>query len=393
MSWKLTWTSCTYADQPNNLDPIIGTAPKAHWMLGDHHYYQWGYSLFGITTPEAAVATAPSVWLQKADQLFSHPSWQKFHAWAQANGVKRFLSFDDHGLGGSNWDHTVARAQENTPIGASTLADVLTHWRNAVAGFALIRAKYSDDPATGEPNGNIPSAMVGTASAADYRTEYFYTDFAAGGVLLDVSRALPSAAVASGRLLVRVIKVDGLSYKNPRTDTDNSSKEFLGVAQTQWVKDVLADARTAGAKVVLIASDKDLFNVDNADGWYNYSNRRDNLLQWIHDNNHPVAGWIVGDRHYWHVGQDSAARGGSYDALCVCACPFGVAQSSQLGFYTRNLAAQATKNFDQRVFGVVEIDEERQLVRFAIRDVDKAHDDPTGDLDVRIVPFGARKSL
>lgn len=392
-SWKFTWASCTYADQPNCLDPVIGTAPKAHWMLGDHHYYQWGYNLYGFTTPEFEVATLPAVWLQKADQLFSQPSWQKFLAWAEESNCKKFLSFDDHGLGGSNWDHTIAAAQENTSIGATTQAQVLTHWRNAVTGFGLIRAKYSDDPALGAPNGNIPLAMVGTASVEDYPVEYFYVDYASGGELLAISRDLPSAALSSGSLVVRVIKIDCLSYKSPRDNPDNSSKELLGVAQTQWLKDVLIDARSAGVKAVLIASDKDLFNVDNADGWYNYANRRDNLLQWIHDNNHPVAGWIVGDRHYWHVGQDSIDRGGSYDCLCVCACPFGTAQSSQLSFYTRNLAAQATANYDQRVYGVVEIDEDRELVRFSIRDVDKPHDDPSGDLDVRVVQFGARKSL
>lgn len=386
--WKITWTSCAYTDQPNNLDGIIALAPKAHWMLGDHSYFAWGYSVFGKVTTDLQWNTAPSVWLDKFEQFIAQPGWQKLLAYRASTGMRLFWGprGDDHGFGGSNWDHTLAAANASgTSIGAANLAQVLTHWENGCKGHALLEQKHTDNPVTTEFNGDIPSAMVGTATADKYPISYWYTDFVSGGGVKVSSRELPSQAFLRRDVVVRVITIDCTSYKSPIDDPDNAAKQFLGVKQTAWFLAVCDDARASGIEAIIVMSNKDTNNVDNADSWYNYSTAREALLQLIHDRNYPVS-WACGDRHYPHVGEASTERGDSFDSVAVCACPFATAQTSQLSHYNRNL--WTTRQIDQRCYGVIEVDEDRRRLRYSIVDADTDAEMWSG-----VIPFGSRKLI
>ena len=204
MTWSFTWTSCAYTTQPNNLDGIISHDPKAHWMLGDHSYFAWDYIIFGKETSQLSVTSATSVWQEKARQFFWQPGWRKMQKrrpnmkmlWASAG--------DDHGLGGSNWDHTPegANGGAKTRIATDpTLKQAHDHWVQARAAHALLvgmqEGQFFDNPQsfTNDPvNADIPAAVYGKAYGKPerYPKAYFYTDFTTGGnVLVTAENALP----------------------------------------------------------------------------------------------------------------------------------------------------------------------------------------------------------
>jgi len=349
MAWNITYTACVYHDQPANTKYIVDAKPMAHWLLGDHGYFTKDWSKFGVTDAALAVATASSAWLTKMQLFLGQTGWQEFLA-LRNKGTKVYWMPDDHGWGGDNWDHTVTRANQNDTIGASTSADVLTHWTNGCAGHDLIRAAYFDNPASPGVNGDIPKNMVGTAAATDYKIQYFVKDFGSGGV--------------EGGNLIRTITIDCISYKNSQSDTDNNLKTMLGPVQKQWLYNKIREAVAQGFKQIWIMSTKDLFNVDNLDGWFKYATERDEILSTIHANGWPVV-WHCGDRHSPHVGIASTRAGDAYNALSLCPTSFAV-PFDVMTAYAQNVWQIRTNS--QYVFGKITVDESSSSVRHSVVD-------------------------
>lgn len=366
-SWNLTMTACSYTDMPSPTRHIIAAEPRAHWLLGDPVYHALAWTMYETTISGVVLASAPSVWLSQFDQIAKRNAMADLFALRQSSGMKMFYVPDDHGWGGDNWDHTVAKANTANSIGAVTLADVLAHWNNGLAGQALIEAAYTDNPARGAPNGNIPSAMVGTASANAYPVRYFATDFGSGG--------------EHGGNLVRVLTLDCISYKSPVNDTDNSSKTMLGAAQLAWANSQIQSAMVQGFRQVIVMSSKDLFNIDNSDGWFRYATERDSWLSFLHSINAPVV-FMCGDRHTPHASVASTRAGDAYNAVCVTPCSFGVPLDT-MTFYPQNTWQSRTNS--QHVFGRVTIDEGAGMVRLGI--VDAIHG---RDLRTATVALGGR---
>lgn len=350
MTWNLTVTACSYTDLPTPTQHIIAAQPRAHWLLGDPIYHALPWTMYDVTIPGVVLASQPSVWLNQFEQAFKRNSWSDLLALRQSLGMKLFYVPDDHGWGGDNWDHTLAKANTANPVGAVDLLGVLAHWKNGLAGQQLIETAYTDNPPRGPANGDIPSAMVGTAFPEDFPVRYFATDFGSGGV--------------HGGKLIRVITIDCISYKSPVNDTDNASKTMLGEEQLAWVNAQITGAMSQGIKQIIIMSSKDLFNIDNSDGWFRYSTERNSWLSYLHSINAPVV-FMCGDRHTPHASLASVKAGDAYDAVCMTPCSFGVPLDA-MTFYPQNTWQSRTNS--QHVFGKVAIDEASGLVRMSIVD-------------------------
>ena len=366
MDWNLTVTACAYTDIPSPTRHILAAEPRAHWFLGDPIYHALAWNLYDVNISGVVLASQAQAWMNQFEQAFKRNSLSDLLALRTA-GCKMFYVPDDHGWGGDNWDHTVAKANTANSIGASNLTDVLAHWRNGLAGQQLIESAYMDNPARGPANGNIPSAMIGTASADDYPVRYFATDFGTGGV--------------HGGKLVRVITLDCISYKSPVNDTDNAAKTMLGAVQLAWANAQIQQAMVQGFKQVIVMSSKDLFNIDNSDGWFRYATERDAWLSFLHAIQAPVV-FMCGDRHTPHASVASVRAGDAYDAVCMTPCSFGVPLDT-MTYYPQN-TWQSVLN-SQHVFGKITVDEGAGVLRMGI--VDALHG---RDLRTATVALGGR---
>lgn len=167
----------------------------------------------------------------------------------------------------------------------------------------------------------------------------------------------------------------------------NNTKRCLGLTQVNDIKGWLEDAMLKGIKEIVMASTKDLFNLDNGDGPYKYVVERDDLLTYIHTGGGVRAGgypviWLTGDRHIPHAGISRVSDGAAYDCLAVCACPFGSGRSS-LTQYKQNVWSNPRN--DTNVFGDIFVDTVAKIVRLSIID--------SWSLETMFsatVPFGSR---
>lgn len=334
-------------------DPLV----QAVYLNGDFGYIaSYTSPQYGVT-PQATntISMPPSEWVKRFNFLFGMQQMQELMAMRQ-RGVKIFWEGDDHQCIGDNWDFSVAQLNSITgPTPAATLAtEVLTHWRAALAGTALIEAMF-DNPPRGVNTTDQPAAMVGvgTSSPADYPVRYFYNDFGPAGAR------------------IRCIKLDCISYKSTIASTDNASKTMLGATQKAWKRQVVADAVASGCVAVMYVSGKDLFNVQNQDGWFNYSTERDAELLYDSQRNYPTV-WACGDRHNPHASLCRVDSGDPYNVLAIGACPFAVGASSLLTAYPQNawqIYRRPKDNSlmaDALVFQMTTVDDVNRVTRHAI---------------------------
>lgn len=110
----------------------------------------------------------------------------------------------------------------------------------------------------------------------------------------------------------------------------NMAKVMWGSIQEAWIYAACADAVAQGVKHILMMSSKDLFNLDNQDGWaasagggnYPYTPHRNRVLATIESNNWPVI-WMCGDRHCAHAAMTSTANGDAFSVFSICPTPLG----------------------------------------------------------------------
>lgn len=397
MTFRITYVACVSPLGNQPVQQIMALKPVAHVESGDFVYNdsQAVYTFNGVTlnptifwdfvqTPNGAPANAftAQYCYDRYHYHFGRAGLRNYRDFWEAHDAGQFLVYkqsDDHDNGYNNQDHSLAIFKAGFPISTNaaygqilddanfTQAQALQCWRLGQAGGLLLEQAYSDNPPRGTPNGDIPSAMVGTATAADYAVKYFYRDFGEDGKL--------------GGNCIRCLFPDGISYKSPAAATDNASKQFWGPAQEAWMLASIQDAVNKGFGMVVVFSTKDLFNLDNGDGPWAYATARDRVLQAIHDNNWPVV-WMCGDKHVAHAGAAKVANGQAYDCLSVCACPFGQGTGS-LTQYKESI--WFTNRNDTCVIGMVEVDAAARTVTLSILDA--------WTLDVlfsAVVPFGQR---
>lgn len=354
-------------------DPFV----QAIYLNGDFSYFADSVQIGPIVPTANSVALPASEWPLRSARLFNQPGFQDMLA-MRSSGVKIFWDGDDHMMLGNNWDFSVEKLNEqNGPTVAATLpSEVLQHWRLSVAGTALVEAGF-DNPPRGVNTVDQPAAMVGVTQAskvsspADYPIRYFYTDYG------------PSSA------RTRFIKLDCVSYKSLIASTDNASKTLLGATQKAWLRQSIADAVAQGFVQVIIVSSKDLFNLQNSDGWFSYSTEREAELTYYSSKGWPVV-WACGDRHNPHVAMASIAGGDPYNVLAVCATPMCVGITTLLTAYPQNVwqaykrLSNNTVMAEPQVFEMITVDDVNSVVRHAVIEA------ATGiELWGANVPFGA----
>ncbi|UOF77819.1 phoD-like phosphatase [Bacteriophage sp.] len=354
-TWCLTATSCHYQTRPMRTQGILDARPVAHFLNGDCFYFAPGQSNYwGFSTPDAGLSNTPDDFYRKFLQGWYAYPWQALSARRVTGDLKMYWVPDDHGWGGSDWDHTITNANNgNNPVNAVTQRDVLNHFRAGLLGHNQIRTEFFDNPPNGQPNGDIPAAMVGTASAAEYPILYFALDYGPGG--------------AVGGNLIRVIVPDFVNYKTQIAAADNASKTLLGVTQKAWIKAQWLDAKARGFKHVIMMCSKDLYNTMNDDGFKSYITEMNELLAYAQTNDIPVL-WATGDRHSPHVALTRTLSGDTYDSFVVCACPANH-DGDPMTFYQQCIDLNNTKGSDSGCWHKITIDETRQVTRIAIMDL------------------------
>lgn len=370
MAFCFTWVACMKPDGNQPIQRVLEVGSIANYFTGDYYYNDSGstQSLNGVDfVPTVYGPTGNNTQLRNTQRFTAiygragHAAWQEFWRAKDAGQIRCYSMPDDHDGCWNNNDHSLAVFKDKFNVAAGTLSgmldaavtqtDVLTNWRLGQTSLAVIQAAYFDN-VWGSANGDIPSAMAGVATAADYAVKYTYHDYSISG------------ALNTGGLAVRVILPDCVSYKDPAANTDTTGKTMLGVTQLAWIKARITEATQAGAKHIVMLWTKDLFNLDNGDGGAGYKTEIDALMQWIHDNNHAVLHG-TGDRHAPHASQARVASGDAYDASVVCACPFGQGPSN-LTQYNRNVWALGQN--DGCVYGLVEVDEIEGSTTMSIMD-------------------------
>lgn len=371
--YRIAVISCAQPFRPNctrwiTEDPTV----VAVFLNGDVSYFADTTPMFGIvpTTPNRIDLPADE-WPLRMRRLFGQQQFRALMA-TRRRGVRVYWEGDDHQLIGNNWDHTVARLNDQHPPTppATTPQEVLTAWRSAVNGTARIEAGF-DNPRRRRNPRDMPSAMAGVpgATPGDFPIRYFSVDFGP-----------PEART-------RFVKLDCVSYKSPLDAADDGTKTMLGRTQKAWRRAVTADAVRRGHAQVIMVSSKDLFGLQNDDGWPAYAAERDAEL--AHDT---ARGWPVacGDRHFPHADQARIADGAAYDALAVCACPMAVGLTTAQKDYPENVW-RADRRPDGTLWGeplcfeMITVAPQARRVRHAVVE---AH---TGiEMWAADVPFGAQ---
>lgn len=323
------------------------------------------------------------------------PEYQAFWAAVRSQGIPIKGRGDDHDFLGDNWWHNLTSLSGTFPdsyVGdynndmkepygqkislaggkvpgddGMKMTDVLDVWRIRQQGWRWWKAKYSANPPSPGYNGDIPSAMVGIANADDYDIDYFYEDYGPNG--------------EPGGRTVRVIYPDCLSYKSPGDAVESPAKTFLGPVQTQWLFDVMLDAKNKGFGTIDIQMTKDVFGADNRDGLGNYITWRTAFLQFIQTNNIAVS-VSSGDKHLGHVSISRYDLGGVTDLTVHCASPCG-SRHSPLDQHKE--LVWAANRADRHVYQVTTVDDVSGTITKAILD---AYDD--SELCVDVIPFGQR---
>lgn len=341
-----------------------GVITSATVITGGRGYTNVGNATFTL----GAMNWTSDFWRRRFDVLMTLPSLNDLQV-ARAAGFKAYLMPDDHERS-NNWDFSTTQA----PTGANTLAKVLDWWRTCNVGLDYVARTWFDNlPTPGR--GDIPANMVGITgagglvSAADFPWWNLVHDYDSAGVLI-TNGAAPT---------IRVLVIDCVSGKHAQSAADNASKKMIGDVQYAWLQEQCLDAKARGVKHIWVFSGKDLYNLDNQDGWgatagggnFPYITQRDAILAWGQANDIPWI-WVCGDRHCAHAAMKATRFGDAFDIMSVCPTPFGSKNGTTATLTIGNtpypeMIWQHRKR-DQTVHGLVRWDADNQQTVVSIVD-------------------------
>ena len=120
-----------------------------------------------------------------------------------------------------------------------------------------------------------------------------------------------------------IFVLDGRGERRPSTRFNGQPHQYLSPAQFDWLKTGLK-ASTAVFKIIMnsVPITDFGFSALTGDGWLNYTQQRNGVLNWVEDENIEGVLWVSGDHHFASVGQVSAFGAGS-QALEILAGPGG----------------------------------------------------------------------
>lgn len=288
---------------------IIATGANAVVHEGDYVYVSANLTNYNLETC-ASVAAAPGTAGNTVANYATH--WRqckrKQDKRLLETSIPHLYMFDDHEVGGDNWDHSVKQAQnggtgpnvapgdtDTGGLGLNGSAQTDSSWWLArqAAGYYMA-GNPAPDPglAPEKPQG----AQAGTP-ASQYPVCYYR--FTVGDM--------------------EVFHIDCFSYKSFNLATDNASKTMLGAIQKAWLKAALLSS-TAAFKV--IGSGKTTYKATSGgtgDDWNVFSTERDELIDYINAQGIKGVVWMCGDAHGAFVSYDPTKG-----HIAVCANPAGV---------------------------------------------------------------------
>lgn len=252
------------------------------------------------------------------------------------SNVNIYMMADDHEWMGDNWDQSIASA--NALLSGLGLSDDVTgqteantHYERCTDAWNNQLALYANNPTNTDTEAvtDVPaeaSTHGATPTTAYYAPKYYR-------VMKDID-----GNVVTQNPHAEYFVLDCIAHRSPFRDTDNDAKSMLGLAgetthaaategQYYWLLQRLL-ASTATFKFIM--SPKKTFKntgvgANNTDTWGEYTTERDLILDFIAANSITGVIWLCGDQHIPQVINTDTDNSDTYDHLCVCACPTGIA--------------------------------------------------------------------
>ena len=205
---------------------------------GDTPYVNKSGTWYGQTVAAHVVASSVA-------DVFAHHELTQLtpgHRHLHANVARNWYMLDDHEAGGNNWAHTVATANDQTPVGVSDQAEVDAAFWVAVQAYRQQAAAYFDNPDNTDPGveAEKPSNAAAGTPASQYPVNYFRQRFNLNGE--------PDAAGA-----VECFVLDCITHRSPfralvggEPDGEDDGLTLLGSIQLAWFKARLAASTTRG---------------------------------------------------------------------------------------------------------------------------------------------------
>lgn len=294
-TWTIAWGSCVNRsrDEIAAYEIVNRHAPRAFFACDDWPYNNWSTPSFGASgEPDPVIAysgiTVQEMWANHR-QMLRRPG--EYY-------LRRNAGFlyqpGDHGWMGNDWKHTVATAEDVRVASPATQAEVDAHfWVGKQAVMAY--SKGNPSPPAGAVNEKSPNADAATP-ASQYPPSYFFWQ--------------PNADV-------EFFMLDDITHRG-----DNGVTVFGSTQKTLLKARLLAS--TATWKIIVCAKKLYVCVKDNGDTLAATPTERNEILQYIHDNNIRGVVWLVGDRHQQDVEMVTVSGGASFDAFAVNSSPIGI---------------------------------------------------------------------
>jgi len=178
---------------------------------------------------------------------------------------------------------------------------------NQSALYRQIPMAYTWDDHDFGPNNSDSTSPSRTASRLTYQeyVPHYPLAFGSGNISINYSFAV-------GRVMF--IVCDSRSARSPFSAADNSAKTMLGIAQKDWFKQELLEAKSSYPLIVWVNS-LPWIGVTGDDGWYLYTNERREIADFLKNYDIKSLCMISGDAHMLAIddgtNSDYATGGGA----------------------------------------------------------------------------------
>lgn len=157
-------------------------------------------------------------------------------------------------------------------------------WRELTEDVPTYAVWDDHDYGPDNSDGTLPKKEVVLQTFKEHWANPFYGEPGNPGVYCNFTRGE-----------VEFFLLDVRYYRTPNKLTNAPNRTMLGERQKEWLKRTLAASR---AKVKVIASGSEFQSDGTVDGWRNFKQERDEILQHIEDNRIEGVLFISGDRHF-----------------------------------------------------------------------------------------------
>ena len=148
--------------------------------------------------------------------------------------------------------------------------------------------------------------------------------------------------------------LDGRYHRDPNSAPDGPKKTMLGPGQLKWLKAGLT-ASTAPFKVLVSGSVWTTGKGAGGDAWSSYRSERDNLFDWIMNENIPGVVLISGDTHTAELNVAPWSERGGYDLYDLVSSP--LAQEPDNDWLFRDVEQRIEVPYDLGPnFGILDFD-------------------------------------